>query len=166
MKNNNLNVILLLLVLVFKPNLSFANIIYELSGSAGTMKSNGASENYNEVELGLIYEVNDFIHLRGSAFTRFTKISYSGVNLSSRFLLGFETGNFQIVSFVGPGYRFMSRGLHAPLAEGGVSFIYPGVQFSIGYRALFNEAVDNGLENDGQFFISFNGVIGGSFSAN
>jgi len=153
---------LLLPLLLVVSSASYANIIYELTGATGTMKSQGVSEDYNEVELGLIYQMTDFLHFRGSAFTRFTKVSYSGLNLSSRFSLGFEAGDFAVISFVGPGYRFMSRGLHAPLAEGGVSFLYPGIQFSLGYRTLFNEAVNNGLENDGQFFLSFNGVIGGS----
>ncbi len=148
------------LLLIFSISLKANEITYELTGAVGTMKSSQGSETYNEVELGANYKVNDFFSLRGSAFTRFTKTSYSGLNLASRFFMTYRAGDFIMQSFVGPGYRFMSRGFHAPLIEGGIGFKYPGIQFSLGYRMIANESVDNGLDNDGQFFLSFNGVIG------
>lgn len=136
----------------------FTRLTYDLNISTGQ----SADINYTEANLGLSFFFTPWLAWRNGIFGRLYRDSefntLYGLDSSLRGLFGADldrgTG---IRLFGGPGYRFVNEGKDVPFLEAGLVLRLAGLAIGGGVKTLYNQAVDNNLENDTQYFLILSG---------
>jgi hypothetical protein len=133
-------------------------LTYDLGASTGQVND----VNYTEVNAGLNYHFMDYVAWRNALFGRFMtgQDSIYGIDTSIRGEVSFGDRQLGLSAFIGPGYRFVSKGDNAPFAEGGVILKAAGLMIGAGAKAIFNSVVHTGAEDDRQIFL----ILGGGGS--
>jgi len=152
---------LIFLVLFLWSTQAFSFITYSASVTTGKMQFvDSGSESFTESQVGLSYAFNPTISLQAMAIARFVENdeNYYGGQLTAPISTNLIADKISLRGYLAPGFRVL-RGYNAPVMEGGVSFGLNTVRLGLGYRVIFNEAFDNGLEDESQifFFGNFNG---------
>lgn len=155
--------VLVTFVLMLWSQSAFSYFTYNASVTTGKMEFLGeGKESFTESQVGLTYAFNPTLSIQATAIARFVENDenyYGGqvvVPVSSRLL----SNQLSLRAYLAPGFRVL-RGYEAPIMEGGVSVGLSGIRLGLGYRAIFNEAFDNGLGDESQifFFGAFNGFL-------
>lgn len=136
-----------------KPETS---ITYDLGISSGK-DTNDVS--YSEANIGLNFQKN-WLAWRNALFGRFAtgQENIFGIDSSIRGILEDQTDEtFGYHLFLGPGYRFVTRGTNLPFAEAGLILRLGGISVGAGAKAFFNELVDKNQKNETQYSI----ILGG-----
>lgn len=130
---------------------SDAQLTFDIGLSSGTVNE----KSYTEANVGFNYRFLDWMAWRNSIFGRFGSDidSVYGIDTSLRGLASIGDRQMGASAFLGPGYRFVTKGDNVPFVEGGVVLSVGGISVGGGAKALFNSAVRPGAENDSQFFI-------------
>lgn len=138
--------------LTFVTSLAQANFSLRLNTGVMEFEPSAEQKKYAELELGYDYALSEALSLRASAFGRSAdEETFWGFQVATPLSL-IVPGGF-IGSYLAPGYRYMNDDYSAPLIEGGINLYFLG-NFGLGYRAILNEWVKNGLRNESQFFVS------------
>lgn len=138
---------------------------YDVSASSG--KYNDTT--YTEINLGLNWQLSDWLVWRNAAFNRFGSGTNSITGLDTSLRVGSDVssddGTFGMEFFVGPGYRFASNDASAFFAEAGLGFKVAGIYLGVGAKSLqyVKTRQESGVDlpkSDTQVFI----VLGGGGS--
>jgi hypothetical protein len=109
---------------------------YDISASSGTY--NGAQ--YTEINLGLNWQLSDWLVWRNAAFNRFGSGMNSITGLDTSMRIGnnvaSDDGGLGMEFFIGPGYRFASNDASALFAEAGLGFKIAGIYLGVGAKSL------------------------------
>lgn len=142
---------------------SDSKITYDVSASFGDQNGN----QYQELNLGLNWEMNTFLAWRNSIFTRFgTNVTnVSGLDSSLRLQLTSMTDDnaFGFHAFVGPGVRIATENWNAGFGEAGLIFKLGGIQLGAGVKSIqyFATRLDKNKDplpkNEQQVFIILSG---------
>jgi hypothetical protein len=114
---------------------------------------------YTEANIGINLQ-KDWLAWRNALFGRFATAQENiyGIDSSIRGILEDQTDEaFGYHFFVGPGYRFVTRGTNLPFAEAGLIMRLGGISLGGGAKAFFNELVDKNQKNETQYTI----ILGG-----
>src|SRR4051812_49412132 len=95
-----------------------SELTYDLGVSSGSTNNHS----YTEAGFGLNYHFMDYLAWRNALFGRFIsgQDSVYGIDTSLRGQVAFGDRQMGLSAFLGPGYRFVTKGDNAPFAEGGV----------------------------------------------
>ena len=131
---------------------------FDLGGSFGSY----GDQSYTEVNLGLNTYFSDHFAWRNAVFGRFMQQTENifGLDTSLRGILSASEAGSGFTIFAGPGYRFVNRGLSAPLIEGGLVLHLAGLSIGGGVKTVLTSMIEGGAKNDTQYFIILAG--GGS----
>lgn len=140
-----------------------SRVSYDLSASFG--EQNGSQ--YQEINLGLNWEMNTFLNWRNSLFTRMGSNvdSVSGLDSSLRLQLTSMTDDntFGFHAFAGPGVRIATQNWNAAFGEAGLVFKLGGINLGAGVKSLqyFESRTDKNKsplpKNEQQVFIILSG---------
>jgi hypothetical protein len=135
-------------------SLSFAQSESELTYDIGLSSGRTNNVSYTEANVGLNYKFLDYLAWRNSVFARFgTGDTIFGLDSSLRGLASIGDRDLGLSAFLGPGFRFVSKGDNAPFIEGGVVFNAKGLAIGAGAKSIFNSAVQPGAPDDTQIFL-------------
>lgn len=140
---------------------------YDLRASSGTQNN----KTFNEVHLGLNWNLNDFMTWRNALFTRFGSEVKSVQGLDSSLLFSWTMGNEDRSSglhlYAGPGVRLASEKYSAGTLDGGFVVRLAGLQLGAGAKHLTYFETRKDAENltlpknETQVYITLSG--GGAF---
>lgn len=164
---------LIFILFCFFSQASFAaaqskpTLTYDLGASTGTYNGYG----YTEINLGLNWNLYDYLTWRNSFFSRSVQSlsSVSGLDSSARFSWDVSTdgGGLGLGVFAGPGVRFSKKENSATFVEAGLTVKLGGINIGGGFKTLFynspgtDAAGDDLPKSDTGYFIVLSG--GGSF---
>jgi hypothetical protein len=133
-------------------------ITYDLGASGGTYNGNS----YSEVDLGVNLYLSRYLAWRNAGFGRFqTGVdNLYGLDTSMRAIADADLGSVGFTAFVGPGFRFVTKGDHVPFVEGGLLFKLGGLAIGGGVKQLAYSWLGGSRVNDTQTFFILAG--GGS----
>ncbi|MES2857121.1 MAG: hypothetical protein V4692_14730 [Bdellovibrionota bacterium] len=128
-----------------------STLTYDIGLSTGRVND----VSYTEANLGFNYKFLDYVAWRNALFGRFASGADSvyGIDTSLRGMISFGDRQMGLSAFLGPGFRFVTKGDNAPFAEGGVVLNAAGISIGAGAKSIFNSAVRNGAQNDSQIFL-------------
>ncbi len=134
---------LILILLFFLVETTFAatstkpTLTYDLGASTGTYNGYG----YTEINLGLNWNLYDYLTWRNSFFSRSVQSlsSVSGLDSSARFSWDVTTegGGLGLGVFAGPGVRFSKKENSATFVEAGLTVKLGGINIGGGFKTLF-----------------------------
>lgn len=129
----------------------YAKFTWDLGFSSGTT----AGETYSEANVGLNYFIKHWLAWRNALFGRFIKPeNIYGLDSSLRLFYSLGLGDkSSLTLFGGPGYRFVTKGLNVPFAEGGLVTRLGSFTLGVGAKTFFTQMVQSGAEPDTQYFI-------------
>lgn len=144
-----------------EPDSQWPPMTYDIGFAAGTYND----VNYSEINVGLNLFFTEMFTWRNALFGRFAskQDTITGLDTSLRMNLGAEnsSSSMAVQTFLGGGYRFVSKGTNAPLAEAGLVARFGSFEIGGGAKALFyNEPALP--STDVQYFIILSG--GGSLN--
>ncbi len=141
-----------------------SKVTYDVSASLGSQNGN----QYQEINLGLNWEMNSFLNWRNAVFTRMGQnvTSVSGLDSSLRLQMTTMTddNSFGFHAFIGPGVRIATENWNAAFGEAGLIFKLAGIQLGAGIKSIQYFESRKGPDkielpkNDQQVFI----ILGGS----
>lgn len=128
---------------------SDSKITYDISASFGDQNGN----QYQEINLGLNWNMNSFLTWRNSLFTRLGNNveTVSGLDSSLRVQMTSmtEDNSFGFHAFIGPGVRVASEKWNAGFGEAGLIFKLGGIQLGAGIKSIqYFETRTTGKNND------------------
>jgi len=142
---------------------SEGTVTYDVGLSSGRVEQEGQPDkSYLEPSIGFSYHFMEHLAWRNSIFGRFGDVDTAyGIDTSMRAqgLLGDHS--MGVSGFLGPGFRFITKGDNVPFLEGGVILHAAGISLGAGVKTFFNSVVRSGAENENQLLIIFGG--GGVF---
>jgi hypothetical protein len=137
----------------------YSKFTWDLGFSTGS--SGGVS--YSEADVGLNYFLKHWLAWRNAVFGRFVSPeNIYGLDTSARLFYTLGLGERSSVTiFGGPGYRFVTKGINVPFAEGGVVTHLGGFSIGGGAKTFFTQMVQPGASPDTLYFLIISG--GGAF---
>tara|TARA_B110001454_G_scaffold16046_1_gene14395 strand:- start:43447 stop:43995 length:549 start_codon:yes stop_codon:yes gene_type:complete len=140
-----------------------SKITYDISASLGDQNGN----KYQEINLGINWEMNSFLNWRNALFTRMGNDIKNVSGLDSSLRLQLTTINdentFGVHAFLGPGVRVATENYNAAFGEAGLIFKLGGIQLGAGIKSLqyFENRTDSDKvilpKNENQVFIILSG---------
>lgn len=140
-----------------------SRVTYDISASLGSQNGN----QYQEINLGLNWEMNSFLNWRNALFTRMgTNITnVSGLDSSLRLQLTSLTddNSFGFHVFAGPGLRLATENWNAAFGEAGLIFKLAGINIGAGVKSIqyFENRMDKNKDplpkNEQQVFLILSG---------
>lgn len=108
---------------------------YDIGASSGTYNGN----TYNEINLGLNWQLNEYFVWRNAAFHRFgTRVdSASGLDTSARFVFNADSDSgLGIGLFAGPGFRISNKENTGVFGEAGATVKAGGLKVGVGVKSI------------------------------
>lgn len=140
-----------------------SKVTYDISASFG--QQNGSQ--YQEINLGLNWEMNSFLSWRNALFTRMSPNvdNVSGLDSSLRLQLTSMTDDnaMGFHAFAGPGVRIATQNWNAAFGEAGLIFKLVGIQLGAGVKSIqyFEARSDKNKDplpkNEQQVFVILSG---------
>lgn len=130
---------------------NYAKYTWDLGFSTGS----SGGDTYSEANVGLNYFFKRWLAWRNALFGRFIKPeNIYGLDSSIRMFYSLGLGEkSSLTIFGGPGYRFVTKGLNVPFAEGGLVTHLGSFTLGVGAKTFFTQMVQSGAEPDTQYFI-------------
>lgn len=132
---------------------------FSLTYDLGVSMGSSGGRNYSEASLGLNAFIADWFVWRNAGFGRFADATETvyGLDSSARFMADVGDREMGLTAFVGPGYRFVTKGDSAPFAEAGLTVHAGGLSIGGGAKRVFNSAIRSDAADDTQYFIILSG---------
>lgn len=130
------------------------DIYFDIGAGSGTTGKDSVS--YSEIDFGINYFLYNHLDWRNALFARFPTTGSTGYGLdtSGRFIGRVDLFNsLGITGYAGPGFRFQTKDLSAPLLEAGVIFHFPALSAGLGYKSILNSWVQTNAPNDNQLLL-------------
>jgi hypothetical protein len=132
---------------------------FSLTYDMGVSTGSSGGRSYSEASLGLNAFISDWFVWRNAGFGRFSDATETvyGLDSSARLMADIGDRAIGMTAFVGPGYRFVTRGDSAPFAEAGLTLHAGGLSIGGGAKRVFNSAIRSDAADDTQYFIVLSG---------
>ena len=128
-----------------EENGGYPKFTFDLGASAGVAGGTSFLEIYGGVNLFFL----QWLYWRNSPFYRLQSGNVpDAFGLDSSMNVIVPLGDLPLVFNGGAGYRFSSRGLHAPLMEAALTGHFGSVNLRVGVKYVFNSLIRSGAANE------------------
>jgi hypothetical protein len=139
-----------------------SSLSYEVGASQGKYNE----KEYQEVNLGINWRLNDYITWRNSGFSRTVKDQDPRYGLDTSLRLDVESDRRAAVGagfFIGAGYRFSKKTNSGVLGEAGIKARGGGLRLSVGAKGVIYQDPEDladgtaGKKEDISYFVNISG---------